>query len=253
MVTAEGRGKQDSWVLFLSFLLTLGELFQLPETQFLHLQNRGEQAVTVRQNCSLCLEAPEKIQGLGLSCREWWRGTPQWRPYPGTHGAVAQKLVSPLPKGEGWKEIFAKKSSSFASANPLLLTDLFLLSAISAVLAHAVPYGRISQALYPFYGAERVSEAMGGSWQALTSLLLDSQTGVWGQGPATLPGCTGKAHGMRCSSFKREQNNFTATPWLLLLLLLWKCSFQRCSSVNTSFPALTSYFVAPGPWFFCFP
>ena len=71
MVTAEGRGKQDSWVLFLSFLLTLGELFQLPETQFLPLQNRGEQAVTVRQNYSLCLEAPEKIQGLGLSCREW--------------------------------------------------------------------------------------------------------------------------------------------------------------------------------------
>lgn len=147
------------------------------------------------------------------------------------------KLVSLFPKGEGWKALFAKKSSSFASANPVLLTDLFLPSAISAVLAHVVPYGHISQTLYPFSGAERVSEAVGGSWQALTSLLLASQAGVWVQDQATLHGCTGKARSMRCSSFKREQNNFTATPWLLLLLPLRKCSFSEVVFSKYQFPS----------------
>jgi len=35
-------------------------------------------------------------------------------------------------------------------------------------LAREVPYGHHFQALYPFYGAEKFSEDVGGSWQALT-------------------------------------------------------------------------------------
>lgn len=52
MVTAVGRGKESSWGLLLSFLLTLGELAWLSEAQFLHLYNK---AVVMRQDFSLFL------------------------------------------------------------------------------------------------------------------------------------------------------------------------------------------------------
>lgn len=60
MVTAEGRGEQGSWVLLLSFLLTLGEMVPLPNTQFLRLQNKGQQAAMVRLKHLPFLEAQGK-------------------------------------------------------------------------------------------------------------------------------------------------------------------------------------------------
>lgn len=175
MVTAEGRGKQDSWVLLL-FLLTLGELFQHPETQLLHLKNKK---VTVRQNYSLCPEIPEEIQVLSLSCSQCWGGILQWRLCPGTHGAGAQKLVFSFTKWKGWSDEFAKKSSSFASANPLLLTVLFLFHQSLLCWHMRVPYGHMFHTLYPLSRAEKGFEVQWGSWEALTSCCW-TQRLVWG-------------------------------------------------------------------------
>lgn len=186
MVTAEGRGKQDSWVLLL-FLLTLGELFQHPETQLLHLKNKK---VTVRQNYSLCPEIPEEIQVLSLSCSQCWGGILQWRLCPGTHGAGAQKLVFSFTKWKGWSDEFAKKSSSFASANPLLLTVLFLLSSISALLAHeGTLWAYVPHLISPFQSWKRFWGPVR-KLRGTHKLLLDPKAGVRGEDEASLSWCT---------------------------------------------------------------
>lgn len=107
MVTEKQRGKQGSWVLLLSFLLTLGELFQLPETQFVHLQNRREQVVTVRQNLFIVHGNPRENPGTSLVLQTVLKGDSAVR-----DTWCCSLEISSLPcKGrKGWKNLFAKIS-----------------------------------------------------------------------------------------------------------------------------------------------
>lgn len=111
MVTAKRRGKQGSWVLLLPFLLTLGELFQLPETQFLHLQNRREQVVTVRQNLFIVRGNPRENLGTILVLQTVVNRDSAVR---GTWCGSSEISFPPREGRKGWKNLFAKKSISLS-------------------------------------------------------------------------------------------------------------------------------------------
>lgn len=152
------------------------------------------------------------------------------------------EISFPLPKREGWEDPFAKKSSSSASANPLLLTDLFLLRQSLLCWHMRFLMGIFPEPLYPFSGAERVSEAVGGCWGALTSLLLDSLARGVRIRPHYLD-ALGREMASGTAAL-RGSKTISQPPHGSSSL---KSSFQRWSSANISFPALTSHFVTPSP------